>query len=329
MAFFSSTRNYLCGGSNRPSQSGLTQCKDNEENTFRRNYFKINIFYFKKLLGRRLVSRDYLIDSDLPILKEAYDKAHQKVQFEIDLHWKRTTHVWTLILFLILATGAILTQYFKAQPSDRYFWTVVVLISSIICIFVTHTALSLLKISHMWCRNWELHVVMLEPFFSGLLYQTHLGVGQKRFSMSKLNNVFIWIAITGWITIYELSMFALSSSVLNFLLSTITLFTLIQFSEWFVGKAIESPDKNNTEFELSQYGIIPIPLKGTIEKSFDNARIILKNLFFCIGILISIIFAAYTIIHYIEGIELKWELFESFLKSDLRNLFSFSTISNS
>lgn len=327
MAFFRSTRNYLFSGSNHPSQPSLTQCDDNEENTFRRNYFKINIFYFKKLLGQRLVSRDYLIDSDLPILKEAYDKAHQKTQFEIDLHWKRTTHVWTLILFLILATGAILTQYFKAQPSDRYFWTVVVLLSSILCIFVAHTALSLLKISHMWCRNWELHVVMLEPFFSGLLYQTHLGVGKKRFSMSKLNNIFVWIAIAGWITIYELSMFALSSSVLNFLLSTLILFTLIQFSGWFIGKAIESSDKKNTEFELSQYGITPIPLKGTIEKSFDNAKIIFKNLIFGFGIIVLIIIAAYTIIHCIEGIELKWELFESFLKSDLRNLFSFSTIS--
>lgn len=326
MFFFRTTRNYLCGRSNQPSQSSRTQTSDNKENSFRQSYFKRNIFYFNKLLGQRLDGRDYLIDSDLPILKEAYDKAHQKVQFEIDLHWRRTTHVWTLILALLVATGAIITQYFNAEDPDRYFWTVVVLISSIICIFVTHTALSLLKISHMWCRNWELHVVMLEPFFSGLLYQTHLGVGRNRFSMSKLNNIFIWIAITSWITIYELSMLILSSSVLNFLLSTITLFTLIQFTEWLIGKAIESPDEKIIECELSQYDIKPIPLKRNIDKSLDNAKATVKNLLYIFGVVFLIFITAYIIIHYIEGIDLKWEQFESFLKSDLRNLFSFPVI---
>ncbi|MFV7520717.1 hypothetical protein ACNPN6_06695 [Enterobacter quasiroggenkampii] len=327
MTFFRTTRNYLDGISRQPHQANLTQDDDSDEKSFRQNHFKSNIFYFKKLLGMRLYRRDYLIDSDLAILKEAYDKAHQKVQFEIDLHWRRTTHVWTLILALLVATGAILTQYFTAKDIGRDFWTVVVLISSIICIIVSHTALSLLKISHMWCRNWELHVVMLEPFFSGLLYQTHLGVGRKRFSMSKLNNIFIWIALSGWIAIYELSIFKLSSSVLNFILSTITIFSLIHLSGWIIGKSIESPDNYIKEYELSSYGIKPIPLKGRIDKSLDNAKSIGVSLLYGIGIFSLIFLSAFIIIHYIEGIELRWDMFKQFLKSDLRNLFAFPVIS--
>lgn len=323
MGIFKTSRIFLCGRRSQSSQVYRSQCEDNDEQRFRQDYFNRNIFYFYKLLGTRLNGRDYLVGGDLPILKEAYDKAHQKVQFEIDLHWRRTTHVWTLILALLVATGAILTQYFTSEIRDRDFWTVVVLISSIICIIVSHTALSLLKISHMWCRNWELHVVMLEPFFSGFLYQTHLGVGRKRLSMSKLNNVFIWIALSGWITIYELSILKLSSSVLNFILSTITIFSLIQLSGWIIGKSIESPDNYIKEYELSSYGIKPISLKGTLDKSLDNAKSIGVNLLYGVGIILLIVLSAFIIIHYIEGIELRWDVLTSFLKSDLRNLLLF------
>jgi len=46
------------------------------EDEFIRGYFPKHEFYFKSVLGKRLGSRNYLIESDMSLLKESYDKAH-------------------------------------------------------------------------------------------------------------------------------------------------------------------------------------------------------------------------------------------------------------
>ncbi len=326
MGIFNRTRNSGWNNDTRPPSQTIESGLSNHEKSFRQNYFQSNSLYFKCILGSRLDSRSHLIESDIPILKEAYDKAHQKAQFEIDLHWRRTTHIWTLILALLVATGAILTQYFSTMPADRDFWAGVIFLFSIVCIVVTQTSLSMLKVSHMWCRNWELHVAMLEPFFSGFLYQTHLGIGEKRFSISKLNNVFIWIALACWTLVNELSIFTLSSSVCNFILFTLTIVSLISICGVIIGKAIQSPDRPNIKHEISHYDITPIPVKNNIEIFKDILKTIASQWAYGIIIFLLILTSAYIIVHFIEKIDLQMDMLNSFLNADLRKLLSFPGI---
>lgn len=56
-------------------------------------------------------SKTFLTNSDVAKLREAYDKAHDIRKFEIELYWKRTTYVWTLIAALITVSGVLLASF--------------------------------------------------------------------------------------------------------------------------------------------------------------------------------------------------------------------------
>ncbi|MEG4693201.1 hypothetical protein UXO74_02785 [Enterobacter cloacae] len=291
------------------------------ESSFIQDYFHQNKLYFQHLLGNRLNHRECLVESDMPILKEAYDKAHQKTQFEIDLHWKRTTHIWTLILALLFATGTILGLYLTAKTDKKDFFLCVTLIFSIISIIVSNTSISMLRVSHQWCRNWELHVVMLEPLFSGRLYQTHLGIGKTRLSMSKLNSVFIWIAYASWMLLFQLSILLLSSNIKTFLIATFVIYALISFCRILIGHAILTKDEENIPYELTKYGI---KAKINYNNSYlflEKTKIIFKHIFYFIAFMIALLIAYYILLSYSAGIDIQKSDLENLMSLDVRILF--------
>ena len=305
MSILKKIREYIVdSGNSHPSTPHQLQCNNADEQLFRNGYFKEKNSYFKSLLGKRLEGRDCLIDSDMPILKEAYDKAHLKVQFEIDLHWRRTTHIWTLILALLVATGTILGLYLTAKNEQKYFYAVITLILSIISIFASRTSLAMLNMSHKWCQNWELHVVILEPLFAGKLYQTHLGIGKKRPSMSKLNNIFIWIAFSCWMTLFEISILVLSSNIINFLIATIITYAFMSFSYFLIGHAILSEDEKTIHYELTQYGATPIDNNDHFYYLKINLKNIKRQLTYFISFISAMLIATFLLVHYTSTVEI-------------------------
>lgn len=291
------------------------------EKSFRQDYFTSNLTYFKSLLGNRLNSRSSLIESDMKILKEAYDKAHQKVQFEIDLHWRRTTHIWTLMLALLVATGTVLGLFLTAKSEQKDLYAIVTLILSIISMIAAKTSISMLKVSHKWCRNWELHVVMLEPLFAGKLYQTHLGIGKTRFSLAKLNELFVWIALSCWIFTFEASILILSSSLINFLITTFVTYACISVLTILTGHAILSKDGDNTPHELTQYGIIPVVNSHYVDNLKANFKIIGKQLKYGVTFLIALLISMYLLMHYVSGVEIRFDGFCDFMNMNIKSIF--------
>lgn len=293
MSIFNNTRrNRNLQPPNVLTNPPVTNQRCEYENAFIQDHFSQNKPYFKSLLGSRLNGRNALVDSDIPLLKEAYDKAHEKAQFEIDLHWKRTTHLWTLILGLIVASGAVLSLYLTADSTKKEFFIFTILLFSIVGIIVSKISISMLKVSHLWCRNWELHIVMLEPIFSGSLYRTHLGIGNSRFSLSKLNSILIWIAYSFWILLFEASLLLLSGNLITFLIVGSVVYFTIVFSGFLIGLSITSKDKMNLEYELTQYGIKPVVNVLYTTKIVKNIKLIGKQLFY-FSVIMAVFLGAY------------------------------------
>lgn len=158
--------------------------------------------YFDRILGSRLIGKKEITAESIPILKEAYDKAHTIRSFEIELFWKRASFCFTCIAALFTILGILLTAYFKSgnTPDDKILW-----IASFITIFgviFTITSNFIILSSDYWKNNWERHTVMLEPLFSGSLYATHLVTSEYRSSISKLTISFFISIYVLWLVVY-------------------------------------------------------------------------------------------------------------------------------
>lgn len=175
--------------------------------------------YIDRLLGVRNKHKLFLTDRDLSKLKEAYDKAHDIRKFEIELYWKRTTYIWTVISALVTITGLLLSQSFKGSNSnstvnDEIFFNPYygILFLSSIGTLITIIAANILKSSVYWQKNWEYHTNLLEPLFSGNIYSTHLNSNYKinknrKLSISKINTCFYILMLFCWLAIFEVSVF--------------------------------------------------------------------------------------------------------------------------
>lgn len=293
------------------------------EDEFIQDYFSKHEFYFKSMLGKRLGSRNYLIESDMFLLKEAYDKAHQKSNFEIELHWKRTTHIWTLILALMIATGTLLGFYLSSVPNKKDFLLSGILFFSVICIVVSQISLSILKVSHKWCNNWESHIVMLEPLFAGMLYQTHIGMGKKRLSISKLNTALVWIAIISWIFIFQLSIFLLSNNVRSYIIITFSLYCFISLSGLLAGHAISSKDEGNITSELTQYSISTVANNGFTTSFFNGLKSIASQYLYTFIFLTLALTFLYITERYFFNVTPKLNDFHDVLNLEPRITFPF------
>jgi hypothetical protein len=173
---------------------------------YHQEYIDQNRIYFNKLLGSRLSGRSKVTLSDITILKEAYDKAHSIRNFEIELFWKRASYCFTIIAALITLCGVLASTYFKPDISERDH-NLLLLIAFISFLGVVFTIMShfMMVSSEYWKRNWELHISMLEPLFSGKIYSTHLVSSENRTSISRMLLLFFmaiyvcWLAILGFV----------------------------------------------------------------------------------------------------------------------------------
>lgn len=169
---------------------------------FLNEYFNSNKPYFNALLGSRVKNKKSLSNADVIVLREAYDKAHAIRNIEIDLYWKRTTYCWTLIAALLTICGLLLSSYFKPDIEKRDESILFVIGAvSILGVFLTIICQLIAKSGEYWKKNWETHISMLEPLFSGKIYSTHLISDKYRFSIARLNLLILSIIYLCWLTI--------------------------------------------------------------------------------------------------------------------------------
>lgn len=182
-------------------------------------YYNHQKEYIDRLLGVNNPLKLFLTTRDISKLKEAYDKAHDIRKFEIELYWKRTTYIWTVISALVTISGLLLSQSFKGSSStpaanDDVFFNLYygILFLSSIGTLITIIAANILKSSVYWQKNWEYHTSLLEPLFSGSIYSTHLNSNFKvnknrKLSISKINTCFYLLMLFCWLAIFEASVF--------------------------------------------------------------------------------------------------------------------------
>ncbi|WP_394520881.1 hypothetical protein C1N60_11810 [Pantoea sp. SGAir0184] len=210
--------------------------------------------YIKKLL--RCEGKDYLTNGDMEKLKEAYEKAHDIRKFEIDLYWKRTTYIWTLVAALITICGVAVTALYRLKDDPEKMASLLIGTDAI-AIFgsvITIISSKILISGEYWQKNWEFHVNILEPFFSGSLYSTHLYNNKsKRYSIATLNKSFYLAVQCIWFILIIANTVILLKTVdilVAWLSAIIIVVTLMGFSE-FIAWLTQSEDKN-TQLIMSQ-----------------------------------------------------------------------------
>ncbi|CAH6297210.1 RipA family octameric membrane protein [Pantoea agglomerans] len=163
--------------------------------------------YIKKILNDS--NKEYLTNGDFDKLKEAYNKAHDIRKFEIDLYWKRTSYLWTLIAALITVSGVLLASYYRLPDGSLDKKILLWLVAGVASLGVITTVISskILESGEYWQKNWEYHVNVLEPLFSGSLYGTLLNSKEQRYSISKLNHAIYIMLLTTWMIVIEVIYF--------------------------------------------------------------------------------------------------------------------------
>lgn len=163
--------------------------------------------YIKKILNDS--NKEYLTNGDFDKLREAYNKAHDIRKFEIDLYWKRTSYLWTLIAALITVSGVLLASYYRLPDGSLDKKILLWLVAGVASLGVITTVISskILESGEYWQKNWEYHVNVLEPLFSGSLYGTLLNSKEQRYSISKLNHAIYIMLLTTWMIVIEVIYF--------------------------------------------------------------------------------------------------------------------------
>ena len=164
---------------------------------------------------------------------------------------------------------------------------------------------------------------MLEPLFAGNIYQTHLGIGNKRFSMAKLNDILIWVALACWIFIFEMSILVISLNFGIFLITMIIALSFISFSDLLIGHAILSEDKGKHEYELTQYKIELIASETSFPRIVKNIKNIIKQWAYGIVFMIVMLVAAYCFIHFTTDINMQFSDLSSIFKINVKIAFPF------
>ncbi|NKI75762.1 hypothetical protein Dpoa2040_003076 [Dickeya sp. CFBP 2040] len=200
--------------------------KNSDIDPFVNEYFNSNKPYFNALLGSRVTHKKTLSNTDIIVLREAYDKAHTIRNIEIDLYWKRATYCWTLIAALLTICGLLLSVYFKPEVDNRDEKILFVIGAfAILGVFVTIICQSIVRSGEYWKKNWETHISMLEPLFSGRIYSTHLISDKYRLSIAKLNLILLSMIYLCWLTVvFILLLIIFNNDQKLYLLSAISFF---------------------------------------------------------------------------------------------------------
>lgn len=100
--------------------------------------------------------------------ERAFERASQIRDFEIELYWKRATYFWGFQA-AFMATIAVLLNGGIKDSWAPLFGSGVALIAIIVSWLWSDMSCG----AKFWQNNWERHVDMLEPYFTGQLYRLY------------------------------------------------------------------------------------------------------------------------------------------------------------
>lgn len=127
--------------------------------------------------------RDFLSNGEGKI-REAYQRAFELRNFEINLYWKRAIYFWAFITTIYAA-------YYKVWTSNAcllgYFPLVV--LAGLGFFFSVGWIFALIGSKH-WQENWENHIELLEDYVTGPLYKTYQS---GSFSVTNVNSAIAWV----------------------------------------------------------------------------------------------------------------------------------------
>lgn len=290
-----------------PKGSKSKSSSDPFDDNFVQEYFKnpsANL-YLKKLLGCN--DKTFLTNADVDKLKESYDKAHDIRKFEIDLYWKRTTYVWTLISALIAISGALLAANFRISSSSTENKSLLILVGviAIIGVFITIISSRILKSGEYWQKNWEYHVNMLEPLFSGRLYATLLSTNKVRHSITTLNHSLYYFFLGTWLLLAEGIYIALEkpSSIITLVIFLAVYSLLVYLVACFIDsktrRKAQAVMANISQWDLQIMSEQSEQEQKTKKFSFYKKLIIAKNVLWIILLLIWMAISAIILFFFI------------------------------
>ncbi|MFN2992221.1 RipA family octameric membrane protein [Serratia plymuthica] len=156
--------------------------------------------YFEHLLGKSLADGEKFTTQDYNKIEEAYNKSHDIRKFEIELYWKRSTYFWTFISVLIAICGVVSAAFLKDGKIGTGLFSFLFCISLVGYVISLHFLITCIS-GKQWQENWERHIDILEPYFSGNLYKLNLTKDEKRHSISLSNEIIAIIILLSWIII--------------------------------------------------------------------------------------------------------------------------------
>ncbi|QUY50344.1 hypothetical protein JK621_09440 [Serratia plymuthica] len=170
--------------------------------------------YFEHLLGKSLADGEKFTTQDYKKIEEAYNKAHDIRKFEIELYWKRASYFWTLISVLVAICGVVSAAFLKDGKIAKELLSFL-FCASVLGYFISLQFLITCLSGKQWQENWERHIDILEPYFSGNIYKLNIVKGNIRHSISLSNEIIVLSITFVW---FGISIYSMSYISVNFML---------------------------------------------------------------------------------------------------------------
>jgi len=151
--------------------------------------------YYKRF-GIKQKNDKYEIE-DKRKLKNAYKKAWENRNFEINKLWTRAAYFWG---FIVLIFGGYITLI-TSNTNEKALALNIDLYLLLLGFLFSLAWFLVIRGSKRWQENWEAHIDKLEDFISGPLYKTIHYSGKTYYSVSKLNEILALIVIFVWIAL--------------------------------------------------------------------------------------------------------------------------------
>jgi len=152
--------------------------------------------YFTKISKEQYASKFAIKNQkNKKLHKEAFLKAWETRNFEIDKFWQRSTFFWGFIALIFTGYVTVVTGKYNQTVKEMYLDFYLILLG---IIFSVAWILVILG-SKRWQENWEKHIDCLENEITGPLYKTIYYKGKNYYSVSGINLKLAWVVLITWI----------------------------------------------------------------------------------------------------------------------------------
>lgn len=163
----------------------------------RDNYTPINNEEYLERFGVSKKLGGFII-KDKVVLDNAYNKAWENRNFEIDKFWIRAAYFWGFIVLTFGAYINLLTSEHNQKAMEMHIDLYLLLLGFLFSL----SWYLVIRGSKYWQENWEAHIDNLEDLISGPLYKTIHYSKSSCYSVSKLNEIMALVVILVWVSLF-------------------------------------------------------------------------------------------------------------------------------